>query len=143
MKQYIIFTIVVLSIQLISCTKNISPVDADSADKIDESISYTVPFETALNSLDIFMREQGLISDTKGSINHLIDNYFIVKNSLTKSIGTQTDLLYAVNFVDEGGYALLSADSRIGEDILAVVEKGTVHENDFVLSDYNLFKFRK
>lgn len=138
MKQYIIFTIVVLSIQLVSCTKNISPVDADSADKIDESISYTVPFETALNSLDIFMREQGLISDTKGSINHLIDNHFIVKNSLTKSIGTQTDLLYAVNFVDEGGYALLSADSRIGEDILAVVEKGTVHENDFVLSDYNL-----
>lgn len=138
MKQYIIFTIVVLSTLLVSCTKNISLVDADKADKMDECLSYTVPFETALNSLDIFMREQGLISDTKGSINHLIDNYFIVNNPLTKSIGDQTVLLYAVNFVDEGGYALLSADSRIDEDILAVVEKGTVHENDFVLSNYGL-----
>lgn len=84
------------------------------------------------------MREQGLISNTKGSINDFIDSYFIVSSPQTKGTESPEDLIYAVNFVDDGGYALLSADSRIGDDILAFVEEGSVHENDFYLSDLNL-----
>ena len=84
------------------------------------------------------MKEQGLMSDTKGSINDFVDNYFIVSSPKTKSNESPEDLIYAVNFVNDGGYALLSADSRIGEDILAFVEEGSVHENDFYLSELNL-----
>lgn len=33
-------------------------------------------------------------------------------------------LLYALNFPDDGGYAILAADRRIDDEVLAVTEKG-------------------
>lgn len=133
MKKYLL--LLLASAMIVSCTKEVTTLNGLNSN---ENINYTVPFEQALNNLNCFMREQGLMSDTKGAFNDLIDNYFIVSNPKTKSNGPSEDLIYAVNFVNDGGYALLSADSRIEEDILAFVEEGSVHENDFYLSDLNL-----
>lgn len=135
MNKFLLPTIVLVAALIVSCTKEMPAlVDHNSNGKA----NYTVPVEQALNNLSCFMKEQGLMSDTKGSINDFVDNYFIVSSPKTKSNESPEDLIYAVNFVNDGGYALLSADSRIGEDILAFVEEGSVHENDFYLSELNL-----
>ena len=44
-------------------------------------------------------------------------------------------LIYVVNF-DDDGFALLSADSRISSQIIAVVESGSISPEDFNLNDY-------
>lgn len=64
----------------------------------------------------------------------------IISVSLDKSIccrsddeeeneAEEDDVLYFMNFED-GGYAILSADSRIQEDIIAVVEDGDLSQED-------------
>ncbi|MCF0174692.1 MAG: C10 family peptidase, partial [Bacteroidales bacterium] len=74
------------------------------------------------------MMERGVVT-TKGEMNNYIDNYFPVSVPATKS-APKEDVIYAVNFTD-GGYALLAADSRIPEDILAVTDDGRITESDF------------
>lgn len=44
-------------------------------------------------------------------------------------------LIYVVNF-DDDGFALLSADSRISSQIIAVVESGSISPEDFNLNEY-------
>ena len=77
-------------------------INPDNAVKIG---AYTIPIETALNTLDDFLAEQGVLK-TRGSVNDYIDNYFVVSAmAKTKSLSEQ-DLIYAVNFIDESGYTL-------------------------------------
>jgi hypothetical protein len=70
---------------------------------------------------------------TRGGAVNYINNYFIVsRNSkTTKAADNESPVLYAVNFQDESGYALLSADDRIPEEIIAVTEQGNVTPEDF------------
>ena len=92
---------------------------------------YTVPIEEALSSLESFMVEKGMVK-TKGSLSDYIDNYFPVSVPATKAAAAQGNVIYAVNFKDEGGYAILAADTRIQEDILAVTDQGSITEDDFL-----------
>lgn len=45
-----------------------------------------------------------------------------------------SDILYVVNFENDEGFALLSADDRIEDRIIAVAEKGTLSENQIYAS---------
>lgn len=54
---------------------------------------YTIPFETALSSLESFMMEKGMCN-TKGGINSYIDNYFTVSVPSTKAVNGTGDVLY-------------------------------------------------
>lgn len=102
-------------------------INPDNAVKIG---AYTIPIETALNTLDDFLAEQGVLK-TRGSVNDYIDNYFVVSATAKIKSLSEQDLIYAVNFIDESGYALLAADSRISEEILAVTDQGSISEEDF------------
>lgn len=102
--------------------------------KPDNKENYTIPIETALNSLDDFLVSRGTIP-TKGSIHGYIENYFVVSGGPdTKGI-KKDSLLYVINFKDEQGYALISADKRISDDIIAVTERGSANEEDFISTD--------
>ena len=92
--------------------------------------SYAIPIETALSSLEAFMIERGMVM-TRGGMNDCIKDYFPVSAPATRASGSNENLLYVVNFNDDGGYALLAADSRIQEDILAITDKGSISESDF------------
>lgn len=49
----------------------------------------------------------------------------------TRSANEETPLLYALNFPDDGGYAILAADRRIDDEVLAVTEKGVITCDNF------------
>lgn len=105
--------------------------------KPDNKESYAIPIETALNSLDDFLVSRGTIP-TKGGIHCYIENYFVVSGGPdTKGI-KKDSLLYVINFKDGQGYALISADKRISDDIIAVTEQGSASEEDFISSDEEL-----
>ena len=113
-------------VSFFSCADNLIP---DSKSLTVQNPKYSVPLEAALSSLENFMIENGW-PVTKGGIHDYVDNYFVVSAPSTKVSDCGNDIIYAVNF-KEGGYALLAADRRITEDILAVTDNGYVLENDF------------
>lgn len=92
---------------------------------------HTIPLEDALSSLEDFMIETGMRLKTKGDLDDYIENYFTVSTPITKSHGYYDNVLYVVNFIDNGGYALLSADNRIPDDIIAITDYGYASEDDF------------
>lgn len=98
---------------------------------------YSIPVETALNTLENFLKEQGLLSETKGA-ESCIDNYFAVgRTPGTKAADAHADVIYAFNFKDDGGYALVAADKRINDDLIAFVPQGNVTEKDFYPPEEN------
>lgn len=93
---------------------------------------YTIPLEKALSSLEDFMIETGMRLKTKGDLNGYIEECFTVSNPATKSDSSAyQEVMHVVNFVDNGGYALLAADDRIPDDIIAITDSGHVSESDF------------
>lgn len=140
MRYLKVFLWAAISLSLISCNKEISTIrEQEAATDANITEDHTIPIETALGSLYSFLNEQGAIG-TKGDINDYIDNYFVVSGSQvgTKVSEPTLSLLYAVNFTDENGYALLSADDRIPDEILAVVEDGNICEEDFNIQNDEL-----
>lgn len=97
---------------------------------------YAIPLEDALSSLEDFMKGTGMLLETKGGLSDYIENCFSVSTPATKGNYNNEDILYAVNFKDEGGYALLSADRRIPDDIIAITDTGSVSERDFAEPDF-------
>lgn len=121
--------IAICTLLLCSCSNEIIYPENDKETNDD----YVIPIDEALNSLDDFFISCGE-SETKGLTSARIDNYFTITSpAATKSSATvhSSDLIYAVNFKDDNGYALLAADRRINEDILAITEKGSVTKDDF------------
>lgn len=122
-----LFLIILWIFSVCSCSKDLNSFFEIVPPQED---TYTIRIEDALSSLENFMIENGMPM-TKGGMNNYIDNFFPISISATKSSTTTGNVLYAVNFKEEGGYALLAADSRIKEDILAVTDKGSISEGDF------------
>lgn len=114
-------------LSIFSCSKDIETTFEISQPQEE---GYTIPIEDALSSLEDFMIDRGMVM-TKGGFADYIDSYFTVSAPSTKAASTKENVLYAVNFKEESGYALLAADTRIQEDILAITDQGNVTENDF------------
>lgn len=98
---------------------------------------YTIPIETALNSLEGFLASYG-DKLTKGSLKPEIDNWFPISNGVATKGIKPPQLIYAVNFKDKNGYALISADRRISTDLIAIIDSGEVTEKDFYPADKNM-----
>ena len=98
---------------------------------------YTIPIETALNSLEGFLASYG-DKLTKGSLKPEIDNWFPISNGVATKGIKPPQLIYAVNFKDKNGYALISADRRISTDVIAIIDSGEVTDKDFYPVDKNM-----
>lgn len=106
--------------------------DDASHDELIVEKDYIIPIEDALASLEDFMLETGMRLKTKGDLNGYIEECFTISNPATKSDSTYKDILHVVNFEDNQGYALLSADYRIPDDIIAITDSGHVSGSDFI-----------
>lgn len=92
---------------------------------------YVIPVAEAIDNLKTFLesigepttRCSGLDFDNVISIPH--------RGISTRSANEETPLLYALNFPDDGGYAILAADRRIDDEVLAVTEKGVITCDNF------------
>lgn len=128
MKNFI-FTFVV-SIFMIGCQEIL---DIDGAiDTVPENITenvYAISEEEALENLHAFMAS----SETKSSDVCRIVSISPIKYKTVKTKTYQDDLncenlLYVANFEGNQGYAILAGDTRIGEEVLAVVDGGYISD---------------
>jgi len=99
--------------------------------------STSIDIDTALGYLDSFF-DSVVYPQTKGGkpFSYDIESVNIVRGSAfvgTKSqVSTLPDSLFYVVPFDEGGYAILSADSRYPSSVVCVCEDGHCDEADFV-----------
>lgn len=93
---------------------------------------YAIPVDSALANLAAFMADEET-STTRSAAARVVSSVTPIKYSpkMTRSTGANVDcenLLYVANFENEQGYAILAADTRIGDEILAVVDEGSLSE---------------
>ena len=99
----------------------------------------TIPLSEALASLNDVINGINSVWGTKSTIldsNYSVEAFGGQCVPFTKSIDlgfTLPDtLVYLVNFnCSEGGFAVLAADSRLGDLVYCVTEKGKIEANDF------------
>lgn len=138
-----IFLVIMTLSVLFSCSKEILQNDSSVGGEIfseEMGSPYRISLEDALNSLDEFL---GTI-ETKSSNTERkrISDVLYIKQDKpvdTKSEDDTSCVLYVVNFEDEQGYAVLSADTRLPVDIYAVTETGSAEEQDFYVSSQDEF----
>ena len=123
--------ITTLSLIVIGCTsKPTIKVPELSETSSYEVPSHTIPIETALDNLDQFLKQTN--PDTKSISYNAGDIISINSNRIkTRSSSMDEPLLYIVNFEDDNGYAILSADDRIPDDIIAITSDGRISITDF------------
>lgn len=138
MKQKFLGVVVIFVACLaISCvTENTLPqnlkmhVEADS----------TIPVEQAIESLNGFLIRHN--QETKAMGIGVSDVVVVSSQNITRSNGESLpaidSLLYLVNFENDSGYAILSADERIGAPIIAVTETGSIDAQAFNLNNRDL-----
>ena len=120
----------VAAIILPACTKG-TPV-AETIQK--ESNPYLIPLDKALESLNGFLQSEDL-TKAGGQMREIESVSTIRSRSIaTRSgidINDNEELLYVVNFKNNLGYAVLAADSRLQDKIIAVTEAGKLNPSLF------------
>lgn len=97
------------------------------------SNAYSIPEDSALAYLNEFLKD----SDDKasrGASNRTVASITPIKYSQVAGKATRSDvncenLVYIANFENEQGYAILAADERIGEKVIAVTDEGSLSES--------------
>ena len=91
------------------------------------SSQYSISEEEALANLYAFMGEGG---DSRSSDNRVVSTVLPVKYG---NLGTRAidgidceNLLYIANFENEAGYAVLAGDTRIEDEVIAIIDEGSL-----------------
>jgi len=105
---------------IISCQQHSIPVDSQAhLDRFNHKIS----IDEAKSNL-----EEYLNYTTKSKQIKQVDKIYTLSSNTKTSEGNQlTDLIYVASFVDDG-YAILSADDRVPEQVLAFSDNGTISQ---------------
>ena len=104
----------------------------ETADTTKPRYSEHIPYSEAVNSLQVFI--DGLNATKAGKEWALADtSSFTVRTTPCKSTTTTLaeDFFYVINFGDDNGYAVLSANKKIGMDVVCLTEKGHLNQNHF------------
>lgn len=100
-----------------------------------DRVSHVVPIEDALSGLREVLAP--LQKDTRVGRSYAVKGFEVVAaGGATRAAGASEGadtLLYIVNFEDDG-YALLAADDRLEEGVIALVDKGNITAEEFVAS---------
>lgn len=100
-----------------ACNENLSP-------------NYSISVDEALANLDDFM--QGDQAGTRSGYKRSVESVYPLRRSVVSTrsaVGNdEGNLLYVANFENEQGYAILAADARIGEKVIAITENGTLSQ---------------
>lgn len=140
MQNYIITKLQTFIIAIVSACFLYSCSDEDDTatqtpDQPQKKISnaYSIPEDSALAYLNEFLKD----SDDKasrGASNRTVASITPIKYSQVAGKATRSDvdcenLVYIANFENEQGYAILAADERIGEKVIAVTDEGSLSES--------------
>ena len=124
----LLFTIIAVS----SCSKEDNIVN----EQVKQINPHRIPQGIAIKELESFLSDDDIL--TKSANGHRIiksieclTEYVPATKSGNDYNGLDT-LIYIVNFDNQEGFAVLSADDRISSMIIAVTEKGELHPDDFL-----------
>lgn len=118
-----------------SCTKTNEECSAS------ESLqSATIPIATALSALDDFIQDIGIETKSGEAKTYDISSVSLfgkgqlpTKTKAAAALDNIPDtLIYIVPFKNKEGFALLSANTLLGSDIICVTEQGILTSDDFV-----------
>ena len=115
--KYCFFIFLVISLG--SCQKDIESLNKEARQV---SFSHHISQSKALATLD-------------GVLSNKANEFYTKANEDTIGLNDCVDLLYIVNFQDNNGYAILAADDRIPEPIIALSNSGNV-SSDQLFSAY-------
>lgn len=132
MKKFIFFNMVLTSAitLMVSCQNTDLPFAAtESMSEQSSEHNYTIPMDSALRNMEIFL-SQTEDKKTRNASSEISDVYPVVlPMRATRGYDFEQwgdTLLYVVNFENENGFIILSADSRIKEEIVASIDHGTL-----------------
>ncbi len=135
---------------LVGCTEAVqNDVQTPTSVKVEsvETPSYVIPIEQALASLEGALTTLNPQREKQGLPKLLISNMqeCLVANRATCMTANtrkrmpaadpttlQDTILYIVNFPDSSGYAILSADERIEDEVLMIADKGNLSLEEFM-----------
>lgn len=100
-------------------------------EKSASELSHTITKEKALASLQSFLSETNKDQTRSIPDNRRIKDIFAVTrtSNITRALA-RTDILYVANFEDNQGFAVLAADDRIKDEVIAVTSEGSLSRND-------------
>lgn len=128
-----LLTILIVFMAAISCTEKGETIESESRQE-----TTTIPLSQALDNLNDLLIKLSL--ETKNMDNRLYCAESITPLGnrqfapMTKSCDVEIPdtLLYIVNFDGESGFAILSADVRLGESVYCITDNGSISSADFV-----------
>ncbi len=139
------FTLLICSVVLAACSKDLNLTE----DILSVTTSnYSIPLEDALKSLQAYLdSENDLMTKSEsqeGVKSRIISDVHTIRLTAVNTKGTDLpvdcdSLLYLVNFQNDEGFAILAADKRISDDVIAVTESGNMSEEYLysAISDYS------
>lgn len=111
----------------VACQNQEIPIPVQS----EETVSHSISVEDALATLKSFMKDECTrTTDVREVSNVLTVKY---KSASTRSgcaIPDCENLIYVANFENEQGYAILAADDRIDDPVLAITDEGNLTDEN-------------
>lgn len=115
-------------IALLSCQDDVISEQINKNEEAHLSSSHAITVEQALASLSSYFSE-GNSETSRGIKMPLVADIYSVKSHRFAKSRTNADfedIVYVANFANEQGYAILAADDRISEKVIAVTEDGSM-----------------
>lgn len=130
-----VLSMVLVAISMLSCQNEF---DIESIAEVGPNFvttgsnQFAISVDSALANLAAYMADENL-TGTRSVSARAVGSVTPIKyrSKVTRSSETRVDcenLLYVANFENEQGYAILAGDTRIGNEILAVVDEGSLSE---------------
>ena len=122
-----------LSGLVLSCTNELDEMYEDSlllSEEMESTSPYQIPLNDALDNLEKTMDVMGMTTTrarydrAKWKIERIPMSRFRPETRATDE--GVSDAIYVVNFDNNGGYAIVSADTRLPDDVIAVTNSGMV-----------------
>lgn len=134
MKKNLLVRAMLVAVLLVCCNSCDDREEIPSSQPKSEKVScnpHAISQEQALASLQDFMNSFENVATRSAMQSRRVKDIYPVefRKDVTRAGADTIDcenLLYVVNFENEQGYAILAADDRVKDDVLAVVEQGSM-----------------
>lgn len=124
-----VITCLIFSLFLLSCSKDQN--QQDCVNSIDNSQFYISKLQ-AINEVQNFLKNFEMSTKSGAFAEKRISHVeSVAQPHITRSLNISDTLLHIVNFENDGGYAIVAADSRVSNVLLAVVDEGNMSAEEF------------
>lgn len=137
LKKILVFCLSVIGLVLCSCSSDadVFPVN----DELPVSLSKTRSIE---NAVELAQKARTLVVSNQTRTNAPtidVEDVVCIKSASTRSAAGADTLLYVVNYKDDNGFAVISANPYTKDDVLAIVENGNFPEDASADGGFGLF----